>query len=173
VQVAWADAMSAEFAQHCKACGSHLLNLSYADVQAGKSSSIIASYLRTHPDINHVAFPDGSLLAGFNQVARSAGLRIGQDGVWVTDPNTQALSLQSIMDGSEQMSISSGQVYIGWLIADAMARYSLRMPLTPDADVVYPQFMATKRTVTDATAVYAGPRDYEASFARLWRVSGD
>jgi ABC-type sugar transport system substrate-binding protein len=170
VAVTWAKSAAAEFKKNCSACVTNILNVPYTDVEAGDAPADVVGYLRTHPQVNNVIFTDGDLLTGFDQQAKTGGLTIGKSGIILTDQNTEEISLQSILDGTEQMSLATGVPYTGWLLVDAMARYAQKMSLKPNWNTVIPQLLETKADVTSASGVYSGPANYQKSFERLWHV---
>ncbi|MGY2876169.1 ABC-type sugar transport system substrate-binding protein [Marmoricola sp. URHA0025 HA25] len=167
----YGDAFAAEMSKNCPACALGHVDVPFSDVTSGAVPAKVVSYLRSHPHVDHVVFAVGAFSTGFPAAASAAGLKLGADGIDVSVFSNGPGNLADIKSGSQQMGLTVGLPWAGWMVVDAMARYSLGMDLDPNWKAVVPLLVQTEDNVGDPNTLWPGPEDYRSQFKRLWQLS--
>ena len=158
----------------CKGCSFDVLPVTFADLGGGKVPQLVASYLQKNPKTNYVLFAFSDLVRGVSDTLKSAGLdaKVKLGGTIADGQNTKAIA-----DGVEAGWTAQAVDYMSWLAVDAMARYSVGMPLDKtylDALSVVPTFVITKDTASqllkDSDGLWTGPAGFREHLTKLWGV---
>lgn len=160
-------------AKYCPKCSVDTLPVTVNDVASGSVPNKLVAYLQTHPQVNYVDFSFADLLTGTEPALRAAGLssRVKLVG--------QALGagpqvIKGIETGTVSAWVAQPNSYQAWLMVDAMARLSERLPLSQER-----QAAQEPTWVVDSAAAAAplasrggwdGPAGYQTAFKRLWHL---
>lgn len=167
VFAAWASAFKAEYAKNCPGCSIDEINVPVADALNGKMVATTVAYLRSHPDVNNVQFCHGTWSATFPVAAANAGL----SNVVYGSGTASDLNLKLIANGQQGIAIGSGNEQEGYVLADAMARYSIGASLVPNWKSTAPLYIHQKSNTTATTTNFAGSPNYSGQFKKLWKLT--
>jgi ribose transport system substrate-binding protein len=163
----WEEEFRKSYAETCPGCAVDSLELPYADAVSGKLVTTTVSYLRAHPDVQYVMF----VLADFAVQYPAAAATAGLDKVKMVTNGTVDATFKHIADGQQQAALAGANEVVGWVLADAMARYTLGMDLDPNWEAPLPQYLHTEDNTTAETQTFTGPENYEEQFKKLWKVT--
>jgi ribose transport system substrate-binding protein len=167
------NAVQAAFGQDCPTCKVSDLNVTPNDLSSGAVPQDIASYLKTHTDINYVYLVYNGLDNALTSTLQSAGLL---NKVKIVGAQPGAPEVQNIIDGSEKAWLEVPRSELMWTLADQMARYSENVwSLSEERQAaVPPMYIVT--TPAQAKAIigfnlgWPGPVGYQDAFKTLWHV---
>jgi len=165
------DSTQAELAKNCPGCAFATLDFPVGDLAAGKIPAAVVAYLRAHPEVNSVVYSGSTLVGNMPALAANAGINVGPTGIKVISSGCLDSSLKAVATGTENSCIAVPMEYLGWQLADAMARYSVGDSLTPNWNATTPQYQQNSKNTTATTNLYAGPPNYTGQFKFLWHVS--
>lgn len=151
------------YKEWCKACELHSLALPVTDVGTSAGTSLIVSYLRSHPSVNFVAFDLDAAAVGLPAALKAAGIDVPFAG---QSPTVQNLSY--IQQGTELGTVQfPGFEYMAILV-DAAARYVVGESLAPDRNAKVSFWIETKSNLRSATGYSPIVPNLYGALAKLW-----
>jgi len=174
------DAFKAELSKNCADCTFQELNVTLADLLAGKVPGAIASQLQAHPEINYISYAFGDMPGGVTPALKAAGLL---DKVKQVGGDFSKADLPEMLAGTQYMWTADPKAYAAWQTIDAAARLATGM--SPADLVTYERQFAGLQTFALTAdnkdlinAILAGqpggvagdwfPEGADAAFTALW-----
>jgi ABC-type sugar transport system substrate-binding protein len=158
----------------CSGCDYGQLDVTLADVGAGKIPRLLTGYLQSHPNTDYVFFAFSDLGRTAPRVLKASGFaKVKLTGIAGDD----GIAKQIAAGEQDAWTIAPGN-YLGYEAVDAMARLSVGMSLAGSyADSVFP---LPSWVVDSATSVnkylkptnydWPGPSGYQQQFQQLAQV---
>lgn len=151
----------------CPSCSTVKLSQTFGDFANGSIPTTVVTKLRADRSIKYVMFDNSGEASGLDAKLKAAGL----DDIQAIGFAIDSTIAKSIKSGQSRAFVAYNFRYDGWAAVDAAARLSIGDPQTGD-EVLSASRMITKSNVDElpADAVYRGPDDALAQFAKLWGV---
>jgi ABC-type sugar transport system substrate-binding protein len=131
--------------------------------QLANASSIIVSYLRSHPSVNYVALSVADALDTGLPAAMSAA---GLTSVKIVGQGGGPTDFQYVASGQELALVPFDYFDVDYQMLDSLARHFVGVPvqLTPA-----PLWLMTKSNLpSNNTALFPDIIDYKTQFMKLW-----
>jgi len=157
------DGFKAEVDALCPGCKVEVVDVSLADLGAGKLQDTVISAIRREK-ADYVFFDNGAFAAGINSKMQAAGL----GDVKIGGVSPQAESIQALKDGTQQAWMGIGFNYVGWAAMDLVFRHLQGVDLTTN-NAVQPTQLLTKDNAEEG--LWELPGDGLEQFKALWQVS--
>jgi ribose transport system substrate-binding protein len=147
--------------KYCSGCKYAKIDVSLPRLADGPN--IIVSYLRSHPDVTHVALSvTDALGTGLPAALKAAGLTkvkiVGQGG----DPT----AFQGIAQGQIEALVPFDYYDVDYQMVDALARHWAGVDVEQTAP---PHWLLTKDSLpSDYTKLFPAVEDYQQQFLKLW-----
>src|SRR3954463_4792272 len=161
------DGFQGEVKALCPDCKVKIQDITIPDLVAGKVPSVMVSALRSNPDANYVAFDVGPFANGIDAALASAGL---SNKVKVIGQAADEAAISALKTGKQLAWTGYDPVYSTYVMADAMFRDSLGMPIDQEQAGLQTTQILTKDNVGDITA-WSQPKDALSQFKALWGLS--
>ena len=162
------------FTKQCPGCKYDELDVTTADVGAGKTPALLTAYLQSHPGTNYVFFTFADLAVTVPPVLKRSGF----SSVKLTGCCGDATLGKQIADGKQAAWTIAPNEYSGYTAVDAMARLSVGMPLTttylnsifPSPSWVVDSPASANQYLKPNGYDWFGPTGYEQQYQKLWQV---
>ena len=166
-------AFKSELNKNCPDCIYQELNVTLADLLAGKIPGAIASQLQANSKLNYLMYSFGDLPGGVADALKAAGL---DKQVKVIGGDWSKSDLPLLIDGTQLAWNADPKAYAAWLTIDAMARLATG---TSPADLVkferqfagLQTFVLTDKTMAQQIFDAGGdwmPEGAPEAFKKLW-----
>jgi ABC-type sugar transport system substrate-binding protein len=154
---------------NCGACSTGVFDLSAQATISNAVTAPVVSYLQTHPDINYLFTPNGSLSTGLLSAIQQAGMGTSIRLVGATPLPAQIAELKT---GNPQDLgwIANSIVVVAWMSMDAAARVLVGDSAAMYAHVAAPTWLLTKDSGSALVPDPVAPTDYISKFMALWHV---
>ena len=154
---------------NCGACSTGVFDLSAQATISNAVTAPVVSYLQTHPDINYLFTPNGSLSTGLLSAIQQAGMGTSIRLVGATPLPAQIAELKT---GNPQVLgwIANSIVVVAWMSMDAAARVLVGDSAVMYAHVAAPTWLLTKDSGSALVPDPVAPTDYVSKFMALWNV---
>jgi ABC-type sugar transport system substrate-binding protein len=154
---------------NCGACSAGVFDLSAQATISNAVTAPVVSYLQTHPDINYLFTPNGSLSIGLLSAIQQAGMGTSIRLVGATPLPAQIAELKT---GNPQDLgwIANSIVVVAWMSMDAAARVLVGDSAAMYAHVAAPTWLLTKDSGSALVPDPVAPTDYVSKFMALWNV---
>ena len=156
------DGFKEEVAELCPGCKVTVVDVSLADVGAGKLQDQVISALRRE-GAGYVFFDNGAFGVGIVPKLKAAGL----DSVKVGGVSPQPEEVQGLKDGTQHAWMGIGFNYVGWATMDLVFRHLQGVPLTTN-NAVQPTQLLVQSNATEGP--WELPADGLEQFKALWQV---
>lgn len=156
------DGFKAEVEALCPDCKVTVVDVSLADVGAGKLSEQVVSGIR-RVGAGYVFFDNGAFGIGIVPKLKAAGL----ESVKVGGVSPQPEEVAGLKDGTQSAWITIGFNYVGYATMDLVFRHLQNAPLTTN-DAVQPTQLLLKANASDGA--WDLPADSLDQFKKLWKV---
>jgi ribose transport system substrate-binding protein len=157
-----------EYKKLCPNCplGTLVLPITALGTNAGVQD--VVSYLRSHPDVNHIAFSVDAASIGLPAALKSAGL----SNVKFVGASGTVTNLGYIKAGQEGATVNQGYYEEMVALVDAAARSTVGLPTTATNSWHVPFWLVTKQSPGNDTTGFAPavPNLYQQA-AKLWGKS--
>jgi ribose transport system substrate-binding protein len=153
--------------QWCKDCKLDTLDIPVTAIGKDVPDRIV-SYLRAHPDIDHVAYSLGVLNVGVPAALRQAGLA---NKVKIIVNVGDAENYQYISSGQTQAAMAFSNLEQPWVWVDALARHFTGQSMDVDRQAKLPFMLITKDNLISTEANFPLVADYQQQWKKLWGVS--
>jgi ribose transport system substrate-binding protein len=160
---------TADYAKWCAGCKLDVLDIPITAIGVNVPT-LVVSYLRAHPDVNHIAMSLGLLNDGLPAALRQAGL----SGKVHTIVNVgDAVNYQYIASGQSQAAVAYNTFENAWTQVDTLARYFTGQSIQPDiaAKSRLPFMLITKNNLISTSSDFPLVADYQSQFKKLWGKS--
>jgi ribose transport system substrate-binding protein len=161
-----ANSIASTIKKECSGCKSTQLSASLTELGNGGLIPAIVAGLKRNPGIKYVISSDGDFIDGLAPAIASAGL----SGVKIGSTIGGIVNEQDIIAGKESATLPWPGGIEGWVIIDAAARLSEKMPV-PNGDSNQPIQLLVKANVGTPTESLMKPTNYEHLYEKLWKVS--
>jgi ABC-type sugar transport system substrate-binding protein len=162
------------FTKLCSGCKYNELDVTVADVGAGKVPQEVVAALQAHSGINYVFFTFSDLGKTVPPVLKSSGF----GNVKLTGCCGDSGIGQQVSQGKQQAWTIAPNEYSGYTAIDAMARLSVGMPL--DKNYLGSIFPSPSWVVDSPTSAdqylkptgfdWHGPTGYQSQYQKLWQA---
>jgi ribose transport system substrate-binding protein len=174
VLVGETDWFKKNFTTQCPGCKYNELEVTTADVGAGKTPSLLSAYLQSHQGTNYVFFTFADLAVTVPPVLKSSGF----SAVKLTGCCGDATLGKQISEGKQQAWTIAPNEYSGYTAVDAMARLSVGMKLTttylnsifPSPSWVVDSPASANQYLKPTGFDWFGPTGYEQQYQKLWQA---
>jgi ribose transport system substrate-binding protein len=150
--------------QWCKGCKRQTLDIPVTAIGKDVPDRIV-SYLRAHPDIDHVAYSLGVLNVGVPAALRQAGLA---NKVKTIVTVGDAENYQYIASGQTQAAMAFSNVESPWVWVDALARIFTGQSIAVDRAAHLPFMLITKDNLISTASEFPMVADYRQQWLKLW-----
>ena len=162
------------FTKLCPGCKYNELDVTTADVGAGKTPSLLTAYLQSHPGTNYVFFTFADLGTTVPPVLKSSGF----SSVKLTGCCGDSTIGKQVSESKQQAWTIAPNEYSGYTALDAMARLSVGEKLTtsylnsifPSPSWVVDSPASANQYLKPSGFDWFGPTGYEQQYAKLWQV---
>ena len=160
------DGFQAEVKALCPDCKVKIQDITIPDLVAGKVPSVLVSALRSNSDADYLAFDVGPFAAGIDSALAGAGL---EGKVKIIGEAADEAAIAGLKSGKHTAWTGFDPVYSTYVMADAMFRDSLGMPIDAEAAGLQPTQILTKDNVGDVDS-WSEPKDALDQFKALWKL---
>ena len=161
------DGFQAEVKALCPGCKVKIQDITIPDLVAGKVPSVMVSALRSNPDANYVAFDVGPFANGIDAALASAGL---SNKVKVIGQAADEAAISALKTGKQLAWTGYDPVYSTYVMADAMFRDSLGMPVDQKESGTQPTQILTKDNI-GSISNWSEPTNALDQYKKLWGLS--
>jgi len=156
------DGFKEELKKLCPACKLTVVDISLADLGAGKLQETVLSAVRRE-QADYVFWDNGAFAAGIESKMQAAGL----GDVKIGGLSPQPESVKALKAGTQSAWMGIGFQYVGWASMDLAFRHLQDVPLTTN-NAIQPTQLLTKDNVKEGTWEY--PADGLEQFKKLWQL---
>jgi ribose transport system substrate-binding protein len=160
------DGFQAEVKELCPDCKVKIQNITIPDLTAGKVPSVMVSALRSNPDADYVGFDVGPFAAGIDSALAAAGMA---EKVKIIGEAADEAAIAGLKSGKHTAWTGFDPVYSTRVMADAMFRDSLGMPIDVEKSGLQTTQILTKDNVGDVST-WSEPKDALEQFKTLWQL---
>jgi ribose transport system substrate-binding protein len=150
--------------QWCKDCRLDTLDIPVTAIGKDVPDRIV-SYLRAHPDIDHIAYSLGVLNVGVPAALRQAGLA---NKVKIIVNVGDAENYQYIASGQTQAAMGYSNLEQPWVWVDALARHFTGQSMDVDREAKLPFMLITKDNLISTSANFPLVKGYQQQWKKLW-----
>ena len=157
------DQFESSYKKYCPDCEYGSIDIPATSLGKDAPDRIV-SYLRSHPQVNHVVLSVSNALgAGLPAALRAAGLA---DKVKIIGQSADTQTFQDLQAGNIAAVVPYDYYTVDYLMLDALARHWAGVPVN---DAGPPYWLVKKDTAPDDTsAAFPVIEDYEAQWKKLW-----
>lgn len=157
-------AFNTAYASYCPGCKLEHMDLPLT-VLGKDAPATVVTYLRSHPDINYIAFSVDAAAIGVPAALKAAGLagKVKFAGISGTTQN-----LQYVKDGDETATINHGYFEEMYSLVDSAARVAAGAKLDEVFKYQVPFWIDTKDTITSTTGYSPVVPNIDQKAAQLW-----
>ena len=160
------DGFSRNYRQWCAGCGLDTVNVPITAIGKDLPDTVV-SYLRSHPQVNHVVFALGLMNVGVPAALAAAGLA-GRVHVVVNVGDAENYSY--ISAGRSQAAVAFDNQLSAWTQVDALARFFTGGSMSADQNATLPLMLVTKDNLVSTQADFPLVADFQAQVKQLWGV---
>jgi len=147
----------------CPDCKSDAIDIPAAEIGTTMPTKI-ASYVKSHPDVNYIALGYDGFATGLTQALTDAGVA---DKVKFIGDDALPANKQAVVDGTQAASIGFPIYEEMYAAVDALARSFLGEPVEPSLAMM-PLYIYTQENMKDPTKFEPLVPDYQDQFKALW-----
>jgi ribose transport system substrate-binding protein len=160
------DQFESSYKQYCPNCEYGSLDIPVTSLGKDAPDRIV-SYLRSHPQVNHVVLSVSNALgAGLPAALRAAGLA---DKVKIIGQSADTQTYQDLQAGNIEAVVPYDYYTVDYLMLDALARHFAGVPVkdqSPPLWVVTPKNMPQAAT----KGLFPVVENYQAQFKKAWGI---
>lgn len=153
-------------ASWCPGCSVDSLDIPAAEIGTTMPTKI-ASYVRSHPEINYIALGYDGFATGLTQALTDAGVA---DKVKYIGDDALPANKQAVVDGDQAASIGFPIYEEMYAAVDALARTYVGESVEPSLAMM-PLYIYTQENMQDPTRFEPLVPDYQEQFKALWGLS--
>ena len=161
---AFTDGFQQTVAKECPACVLKFADVSFAQVSAGQTLSVVTTALKSDPSAKYLISDDGDFVIGINAALAGAGIT----GVKIAGVDVDAQGLAALRNHTESAWVAYSPYYTGYAVMDLALRWVEGMP-TAGQDDKSPEQLLTPQNV-GSTTLWNQPSDALQQFEKLWKV---
>lgn len=147
----------------CPDCKTATLDIPAAEIGTTMPTKI-ASYVKSHPDVNYIALGYDGFATGLTQALTDAGV---VDKVKFVGDDALPSNKQAVVDGSQAASIAFPIYEEMYAAVDALARSYAGESVEPSTAMM-PLYIYTQENMVDPTKFEPLVEDYQEQFKALW-----
>jgi ribose transport system substrate-binding protein len=147
----------------CPDCKTSTLNIPAAEIGTTMPTKI-ASYVKSHPDINYIALGYDGFATGLTQALTDAGVA---DKVKFIGDDALPSNKQAVVDGTQAASIAFPIYEEMYAAVDALARTYAGESVEP-SQAMMPMYIYTQDNMVDPSKFEPLVADYQDQFKKLW-----
>lgn len=167
-QVPQSEAFAAEYKKLCPSCAQDLLDVP-TESMGTTLPQLLASYLQSHPDVDHVVMSYGDMAIGVPAAIKGAGMK---DRVRIITDTPNATVAKYISDDNI---VVAATAYPGpemiFTAADIILRSVSGEDIKPSKSAELPFWIMTSETIPSTTKSFPIVNGYKAQFEKLWGLS--
>lgn len=160
------DQFESSYKQYCPSCEYGSIDIPVTSLGKDAPDRIV-SYLRSHPQVNHVVLSVSNALgAGLPAALRAAGLA---DKVKIIGQSADTQTYQDLQAGNIEAVVPYDYYTVDYLMLDALARHFAGVPVkdqSPPLWVVTPDNMPEAAT----KGLFPVVENYQAQFKKAWGI---